>query len=207
MEPDDRYEIARNLGRNSHQIKDKYWWLFHLIAPISRLPFELLQHILLIIIDKVGDPPLVLMLVCKLWYAMVTGIWALLRLGTRTAADAIMIKLERNQWLLDILVDTEIDRGDSTPSEGAYEAISQPFRSLKMAKHRRLAGLPEQLINHGLQRCSSAAMSRLRTFKLKRACEMSQLLDRLFLGTTASKELATFEIYSANVMSFLCDNC
>jgi hypothetical protein len=48
-------------------------------------------------------------------------------------------------------------------------------------------------------------MSRLRTFKIKSACEMSPLLDRLLriLGTSASGELTTVEINSANVISFL----
>jgi len=32
-------------------------------------------------------------------------------------------KLERNQLFLDVFDDTEIDRGDPTPSEGAYQAI------------------------------------------------------------------------------------
>ena len=48
-------------------------------------------------------------------------------------------------------------------------------------------------------------MNRLRAFKVKSACEMSLLLDCLLriLGTTASPELATVEISSANVISLL----
>jgi len=63
------------------------------------------------------------MLVCKHWYDVVTGIWASLKLGTTTPKDAVTTKLRRNQLVLDVLVDTEIDRGHSTPSEGAYQAI------------------------------------------------------------------------------------
>jgi len=119
--------------------------------------------------------------------------------------------LERNQWLLDIVVDTEIDRGDFTPSEGAYKAIFAAFgatsrwRSLVVESFPRQTDLPEHLVNRGLQRCSNATMSRLETFKVNRPCEMSPLLDRLLriLGTTASAELTTMEIRSANVISFL----
>jgi hypothetical protein len=48
-------------------------------------------------------------------------------------------------------------------------------------------------------------MSRLRTFKIKSACETSPLLDQILrtLGTTASEELTTIEIKSANVILFL----
>ena len=63
------------------------------------------------------------MLVCKRWHDVVTSIWASLNLGTRTTIGAVTSQLERSKWLLDIVVDTDSDRGDFTPSEGAFEAI------------------------------------------------------------------------------------
>jgi len=204
IEPRYHHVLARGLWRHS-----KHFWLIHFIAPVTRLPPELLQSILSTIIDDASDSPLVLMLVCKHWYTTVTGIWAPLKLGTRTPRDAVTRKLERN--LLDVVVDTEIDRGDVTPSEAAYEAIfaaieaTSRWRSLVVESFPGQADLPEHMVNHGLQRCSSPTMSRFKTFKVKCACEMSPLLDRLLriLGTTASPELTTVEINSANVISFL----
>jgi hypothetical protein len=128
------------------------------VAPINFIP----------IIDDASNSPLVLMLVCKHWYTTVTGIWASLKLGTRTPRDAVTRKLERNQWLLDIVVDTEIDRGDFTPSEAAYEAIfaaieaTSRWRSLVVETFPGQTDLPEHLVNRGLQRCSNATMSRLK---------------------------------------------
>ena len=87
-----------------------YWWLTQIITPIARLPSELLQQIFLIVTDNDNDSPLVLMRVCKYWFDIVTGIWGSLKLGTTTPMDAVIAKLERVQWLLDVLVDTEIDR-------------------------------------------------------------------------------------------------
>jgi hypothetical protein len=118
IEPDLRYSLARHLCHHSQE----YWWI-QILAPITRLPTELLQQIFLIIIDEASGPPLVLMLICKYWYTIVTGIWASLELGITTPKDAVTNKLERNQWLLDILVDTESDRGHFIPSGGTYEAI------------------------------------------------------------------------------------
>ena len=125
--------------------------------------------------------------------------------------DAVTRKLDRNQWLLDVLVDAEIDRGHFTPSEGAYEAIfaaieaSSRWRSIVVESFPGQADLPEHLVNRGLQRCSDAVMNRLRTFKIKSACEMSPLLNRLLriLVTTASGELTTVGISSENAISFL----
>ena len=208
IKPDHRHKLACELWPN-------YWWLIQIIAPITRLPPELLQQILLIIIDNVTSntsySPLALLQVSKLWYTIVTGIWAPLKLGTTTPKNVITRKLERNPWLLDVLVDTAIDRGQFTPSEGAYQAIfatveaTSRWRSFVVETFPAQADLPEHLVTRGLQQYSDPVMSRLRTFKIKCPCEMSPLLERLLriLGTTASGELTTVEINSPSVISFL----
>ena len=190
IEPNSRLHLAHELWPSCH----KYRWFFQIIAPITRLPPELLHQILLVIVDNASDPPFVLMQVSKFWYTIVTGIWASLKLGTTTPRNAITSKLERNQWFLDVSVDTEIDRRDLTTSEGAYQAIfatieaTSRWRSFVVETFPAKADLPEHLVNRGLQQCSHPVMSRLRTFKIKRPCEMSPLLERLLriLGTTAS---------------------
>jgi hypothetical protein len=205
-----RHRLTRHLCRHSHTRRE-YWWLIQIIVPITRLPQELLQQIFIILIDKASGPPLVVMLVCKYWYTIVTGLWASLHLGTRTPKDAVTRKLARNQWLLDVSVDTTLDSGDFTPSEGDYEAIvaaieaCSRWRSFVVETFPARADLPDHLVHRGLERFSDAAMSRLRTFKIKCTCEMSPLLDCLLriLGTTASGELTTVEINSASVISLL----
>ena len=199
--------VAHRLWHRSLDGKDEYSCIIHLIAPITRLPLELLQQIFLIIIDESNGPPLGLMLVCKHWHAIVTRIWASLTLGTRTPIDAVT----RSQWLLDVVVDTDSDRGDFTPSDGAFEAIfaaikaSSRWRSLVVKSFPGQADLPQDIVNRHLQRCSNTTMARFATFKIMSACETSPLLHGLLsiLGTTASSELTTVEINSPNVISFL----
>jgi hypothetical protein len=210
IELDHRHSLAYHLYRRPHTIQ-QYWWLIQIITPITRLPPELLQQIFLISIDEESDSPLVLMRVCKHWYAVVTGIWASLKLGTTTPIAAVATKLERNQWFLDVVFDTEIDSGHFTPSDDAYQAIfvaiqaASRWRSFVVETFSPQADLPEHLVNSGLQECSDDVMNRIRTFRVKCACEMSPLLDRLLriLGTSASQELTTVEINSHNVISFL----
>jgi len=145
------------------------------------------------------------------WYDIVTGIWASLKLGTTTPTDAITRKLERNQWLLDVVLDTEIDRRHFTPSEGAYQAIfaairaTSRWRSLVVETFPTQVDLPEDLVERGLQQYSDPDLSRLRTLIIKCPLEVSPLLDRLLriLGRTASRELATVTMNSPFVMSFL----
>ena len=169
IEPNFRHRLARHLWPSSH----KYWWFIQIIAPITRLPQELLHQILLIIVDKASDPAFILMQVSKLWYNIVTSIWASVKLGTTTPKNAITTKLERNQWFLDVLVNTEIDHGDLTASEGPYQAIftaieaTSQWRSFIVETFPANADLPEHLVNCGLQQSSNPVMSRLRTFKIK----------------------------------------
>jgi hypothetical protein len=153
----------------------------------------------------------VLMLVCKHWCSIVTGIWASLKLGTTTPIDAVATKLERNQWFLDVVVDTETDSDHFIPLEGAYQAIfaamdaTSRWRSFVVETFPPQADLPESLVNNGLRGCTDDVMNRIRTFRIKCACEMSPLLDYLLriLGTSASRELTTVEINSPSVISFL----
>jgi len=189
----------------------QHYWLIQIIAPITRLPQELLQQILLVIIDSGSYSPFVLMRVSKLWYSIVSGIWGSFKLGTTTPRDAVTRQLERNQWLLDVVVDTEVDRGDFTSSEGAYQAIfaaiqaAARWRSLVVETFPAQTDLPEPLVNSGLQQCSNVVMSRLRSFKIKCPCEPSSLLQHLMriLGTADGGELTTVEINAASVISFL----
>ena len=204
IKPKYRRGLARALWRHSD-----HYWLIQIITPVTRLPPELLYSIFSTIIDDdPSGPPLMLMLVCKHWYTIVTGIWASLKLGTRTTRDTVT---RRNQCLLDIVVDTEIDHGHLTPSVAAYGGIfaaieaTSRWRSLLVRTSPGETDLPDHLVNHGLQRSPDAAMGRLKSFRIKCAGEMSPLVDRLLciLGSTASTELSTLEINSANIISFL----
>ena len=208
-----RSGLARHLWHHLLDTRDEYSCIVHFIAPITHLPFELLHQIFLIIVETGSGPPLALMLVCKHWHDVVTSIWASLNLGTRTPIGAVTRQLERSKWLLDVVVDTDSDRGDFTPTNGDFEAIfaameaSSRWRSLVVESFPSRADLPEDvdLVNRRLPRSANTTMNRFTTFKIKSACETSPLLDGLLhiLGMAASPQLTTVEINSPNVISFL----
>ena len=203
-----RSGLARDLWDDSLEMREEYWCIIQFITPITRLPIELLHQIFLAIIEETSDPPLALMLVCKQWHTIVTSIWSSLDLGTTTPVDAVA-----NQWLLDIVMDTDSDRAhsNSTPSGGDFEAIfaaieaTPRWRSFVVESFPAQADLQEDRVNRHLQRCSNDTMSRFTTFKIKSTCETSPLLNGLLhiLGTTAGPALTTVEIKSPNVISFL----
>ena len=206
------YEITHHLWHDSHETKDEYECITDFIAPINRLPFELLRQIFLIIIDGVSGLPL--LLVCKQWNAIVTSIWAPLYLRTMTPLDVVTRQLERNRWLLDVCMDTDPDRGtwcmypgsgDFLPIFAAIKACSR-WRSLVVESLPDQCALPKALVDYGLQRYTNNPMSSFTTFKIKSTCNTSHspLLDHLLviLGT-AARALITVEINSANVISLL----
>ena len=209
-----RSNIAPYLWDDSLEKRDEYWCIIQYIRPITRLPIELLHQIFLAIIEPSG-PPLALVLVCKQWHDIVTSMWASLNLGITTPRDIVEEKLKRNQWLLDIVVDTDSDRdvfeGDFDLFSGAFEAIfvameaTPRWRSFVVKSFPAQADLPEDLVNRHLQRHSNATMSRFTIFRIKSTCETSPLLNGLLhtLGTTAGPALTTVEINSPNVISFL----
>ena len=206
-----RSRLARHLWDDSLEKRDEYWCIIQFITPITRLPLELFHQIFLAIIEESSSPPLVLMLVCKQWHDIVISIWSSLNLGTSTPIDAVTRTLERNQWLLDIVVDTDSDRSHSIPPAGAFEAIfaaieaTPRWRSFVVTSFPTQADLPEDLVNRHLQQHSNFTMSRFTTFKVKSTCETSPLLNGLLhiLGGTAGPALTTVEINSPNVISFL----
>ena len=199
-----RSHVARHLLDHPLKKRDDYSCIIQFISPITRLPIELLHQIFLAIIEEPSGSPLALMLVCKKWHAIVISIWSSLNLGTTTPIDTVARKLERSQWLLDIVVDTDSDRG---PSGGAFEAIfaamevTPQWRSLVIKSFPAQADLPEDL----LWRCSNTTMNRFTTFKIKSTCETSPFLNSLLhiLGTTAGPALTTVEINSPNAISYL----
>ena len=203
--------IARSLWDDPLEKRDDYWCIIRFITPITRLPIELLHQIFLAIIKEMSSRPLALMLVCKQWHAVVIGIWSSLNLGTTTPIDAVARRLERTQWLLDIVVDTDSDRHHFIPSDGDFEAIfaaieaTPRWRSFVVKSFPAQADLPEDSVNSHLQRHPNATMSRFTTFRIKSTCETSPLLNGLLhiLGTTVGPVLTTVEINSPNVISFL----
>ena len=195
----------------SPQSQPGYLRALQCIAPITRLPPELLQQIFLVIIDEATQSSLLLMAVCRDWYIVVSSIWASLTLGNSADRDAVRKKLERNPWLLDIIISTEANGGGLNSSEAAYDGIfaaievASRWRTVVIERFPGRADLPEDLVDRGFRGCTNAALSRLRTLKIKDACEMSPLLDRFLriLGNTASAELTTIEINSADALSLL----
>jgi hypothetical protein len=197
LEPDRRHQLACKLWRQftqndqSPMIKRQYARLLPFIAPISRLPLELLYLILLIAIDDGTQSPLALMAICRRWANVMSKIWSSLKLTTSTPQDAILPRLDQNPWSLEVRVDTESDK-ESSSSSGAYEGLLLATSHASRWRSLTIDSLPNDNVSIGdiqrsrLNECFTLPMLRLETFKFFARCNESPLLERLLQAVTAT---------------------
>jgi hypothetical protein len=197
LEPDRRYQLACKLWHHftendqSPLVRREYARLLPFIAPITRLPFELLQHILLIAIDEGAQLPLALMAICRRWSNVMSGIWGSLELRTSTPQDAILPRLKRNPLSLEVRVDTESDK-ETSSSSGAYEGLLLATGSASRWRTLTIDSLPNDNVSIGdiqrsrLNLCFTIPMLRLETFKFFARCNQSPLLERLLQAVAAT---------------------
>jgi hypothetical protein len=197
LEPDRRYQLACRLWR--HFTKNdqspmgwhEYARLLPLIAPITRLPIELLRHILLIAIDEGTQSPQTLMAICRRWSNVMSGTWGSLELRTSTTKKAIRRRLNRSPLSLGVRVATESDRESST-SPGAYEGLLLATSSASRWRSLTIDSLPNDNVSIGdiqrsrLDQCFNIPMLRLETFKFFARCDQSPLLERLLQAVAAT---------------------
>jgi hypothetical protein len=216
LEPDRRHRLAHKLWRHFTQndqspiIRREYERLLPFIAPITRLPFELLHHIFLIAIDEGTQSRLTLMAICRCWARVMLGIWASLELRTNTPTDAILRRLNRNQLSLEVRVDTEADKERSS-SSGAYEGLLLATGSASRWRSLTIDSLPNDKVSIGvtqryrLNECFTLPMLRLETFKIFARCDQSPLLERLLQGVAATtrKKLDIVQVHCPAAVELL----
>jgi hypothetical protein len=208
LEPDHRHQLAcklwRHFSENVHSpmIRREYARLLPFIAPITRLPLELLRHILRIAIDEGTQSPLALTAICRRWSNVMSGIWGSLELKTSTTKDGIQRRLDRKQLSLEVRVDTESDK-ETSISSGAYEGLRLATGSASRWRSLTIDSLPNDNVSIGdiqrsrLNQCFTLPMLRLETFKFFARCDRSPLLERLLqaVAATTRKRLNVVQVH------------
>jgi hypothetical protein len=216
LEPDRRHQLACKLWRHctrndqSPMIRCEYARLLPFIAPITCLPFELLQHILLIATNEGTQSPLALMTICRRWSNVMSGIWGSLELRTSTTKDAILRRLNRNQLYLEVRVDTESDK-ESSSSSSAYEGLRLATASASRWRTLSIDSFPNDNVSVGdiqhscLNQCFTLPMLHLETFKMFARCDQSPLLERLLqaVAATTRKQLDLLQVHCSAAVELL----
>ena len=187
------------------------------LAPIRRLPVEILAEIFLLSVDCRLHSPLDLMHVCRRWRAIVLTtprIWSSLRLCTWTKTANVGFALKRTGASpLDVEIDTGMDmfKAVGANKRRRYAGLELATRAANRWRNLIITSFPTRLeINtHSTPEkpafTFSGPMNALQSFKVKGICENSVIFDQLLnvVGSSSHEKLTDVELSSPNAIYHL----
>src|SRR5258706_3208748 len=194
------YDIAINLSQ--------------LIAPIHRLPVELLASIFSLIPDEQNQKIDILVRTCCRWKEIVSSMWAPLKLATWTSLDEVKGTLEGSNGLFSITIDPDKDTADCP--KGAVEV--ERYAALMLAvststvrwKTLDVLSLPDphetnDFFGEKRHAIRITPMNHLRSLSIPIRHDSSHFLDLLFpsIGASTSFQLTDIHLRSVQAMSYL----
>ena len=194
------YDIAINLSQ--------------LIAPIHRLPVELLALVFSLIPDEQNHKIDTLVRTCRRWKEIVSSIWAPLKLATWTSLDEVKDTLEGSNGLFSITIDPTGDAADYPTSAVEVERYAALMLAVSTSTLRwktlDILSLPDPHQTNdffGEQRplIRIEPMNHLRSFSIPICHDTSQFLDLLLpsVGATTSFQLTDMHLCSVQAMLYL----
>ena len=190
------------------------------LAPIRRLPIELLAEILIIAIESHEQNRFDMMRVCRSWRATVLSmarIWSRLTIRPLTSREHVEFVVERTRRVpLELLIDSEsiyppyrVPRAGETAYGGLAFALKtmSRWRSLTIEFFPREEDIIAAAGGEMTDLMSSGPLEKLEIFKFSGVCESSASLDQLLdhVATTSTPRLKRAELASPNVIWFLAD--
>jgi hypothetical protein len=184
-----------------------------LLAPIRRLPTEMLSEIFTIAIMVYKCSSLRLMSVCRSWRLVLmtmSRIWSTIKVRTWTRTDFIKFLLERTRRVtLDIEIDTDSDSGFyiADPSR-SYAALAMVAKTSTRWKNLTIRSFPREvdLMNSealGSLLVFEGPMEALENLRITGPCEMNTAITKLIIlaRSISGPQLKTLElsIYDALV--------
>ena len=190
------------------------------LAPIRRLPIELLAEIFVIAIEGYGQNRFDMMRVCRAWRATILSmarIWSRLTIRPSTSREQVEFVVERTKQVpLDVSIDSEsIYRPCWVPREGerAYAGLALVMNTMSRWRCLTIEFLPSEVdivAASGGENpipMSARPLEKLEIFKISGRCETSpsfnQLLDHV--ASTSTPRLKCVELASPNAIWFLAD--
>ena len=177
-----------------------------LLAPIRRLPIEMLSEIFTVAIMVHGCSSLRLIRVCRSWrWVLMTmpRIWSTIKVRTWTRTDFIKFLLERTRRVtLDIEIDTESDSGFyiADPSR-PYAALAMVAKTSTRWRNLTIHSFPREMDLMSSEAIRSllvfeGPMEALESFRITGTCETNTVLTKLITlarGISGS-QLKTLEL-------------
>ena len=195
-------------------LKQQYRLAQRLVAPIMRLPVEILADIFGFTLALQLCARVRLMLVCQYWQDVVCRLgscWSSLTLGKWTDSARVSAVLQRaGMRPLEITIKTEDLEQTEIGSEIAYLALVECMGSASRWRTLIIDSLPgadilNSFIAPRLGASFGAPLSQLQTFTISDLCEASPLLQPLLesVATGAVGSILNMTIKSPNTFSYL----
>jgi len=193
-----------------------------LLAPIRRLPIELLAEIFVIAITCHWQKPFDMTRVCRTWRSTMFGmahIWSRLTLRPSTAQEYVEFVVERTKQVpLEVIIDSNkiSDSSHGYVREGMpYKGMALALKTMPRWRTMNVVSFPgEEDFIRAAEEGESAMdfvrpLEKLEVFKITGPCEItaqfSQFLDTI--TETSTEKLTHVEIASPNVIGFLSSPC
>jgi hypothetical protein len=203
----------RHAGLDTMALRTDYEIAGYLLAPIHRIPVELLELIFSLIPDEQTEKYEILERTCRRWKEVVLSLWRPLKLATWTALDEVQPILHRGNRLLGVTVDPSSDATDrpigSSETEryaALWEAVS---RSISRWRTLDILSLPnpQQIVHLGEQGPDilPVPMDYLRSFSIPIRHDSSRFLDHILpsIGAITSVYLTEMHLCSTQAMLYL----
>ncbi len=206
-----------DLEKRIHVLNQENSKVASFLAPIRRLPVEMLAEIFTTSIACHAHSRLELMRACRSWRAMVLTMPCIrsdIRLCTWTKADKIDFILERTGVNpLDVEVDTSVEmlKMVDTTAFSQYAGLELAAKTAKRWRSLTVKAFPNQLDidAHSTPEkpafVFSGPMDDLQSFKIKTICEDSAVFNQLIdvVGNSSHHKLTDMELSSPNSIYML----
>ena len=192
------------------------------LAPIRRLPTELLAEIFVIAITNHGQNPFDMIRVCRSWRVTIFGmarIWSNLTLRPSTAKEYVEFVVERTKQVsLEVVINSNKTIHSShrcVGEEKPYEGMDLALKTMSRWRAVTVVAFPgeAEVMQAGEEGKSAMTFARplekLEVLKITGPCEMSPPFSQ-FLETvtkTSTEKLTHVEIATPNVIWFLASPC
>lgn len=193
------YDIAVNLSQ--------------LVAPIHRLPVELLASIFSLIPDEQNQKIDILVRTCCRWKEIVSSIWAPLKLATWTSLDEVKGMLEGSNGLFSITIDPDSDTADCPKGAVEVERYAAVMLAVSTSTVRwktlDILSLPDphqtnDFFEGQRHAVNISPMNHLRSLSIPIRHDSSQFLDLLLqsVGSSTSFQLTDMHLCSVQAISY-----
>ena len=192
------------------------------LAPIRRLPTELLAEIFVIAITYHGQNPFDMIRVCRSWRVTIFGmarIWSHLTLRPSTAKEYVEFVVERTKQVsLEVVINSNRTMHSShrcVGDEKQYGGMDLALKTMPRWRAVTVIAFPGEAEVMKAAEGGESAMTfdrpveKLEVLKINGPCEMSPPFSQ-FLDTvtkTSTEKLTHVEIAAPNVICFLSEPC